>query len=190
MKRTRLKNKANRTKCEEDLQKYRKQRNLVVKLNKRVKRAYYNNLDPSRVGKGDTLWKTFKPLFLDKEGNRKIILVGNGEILSDDKRISECFNEYFINITDTLNIVAHDIVIDINTSEDPVLNAISKYAQHPSILPMREHVASRENFEFTPADSLGVLTEINALNTGKKSSGPVPASMLKCASGVCLEEIT
>ena len=82
-------------------------------------------MDPLRVGKGDTFWKTFKPLFSNKEGNRKIILVENGEILSDDKCISECFNEYFINITDTLNIVAHDIVIDVNTSEDPVLNAIT-----------------------------------------------------------------
>ena len=95
MKRTRLKNKANRTNSEEDLQKYRKQRNLVVKLNKRAERAYYNDLDPLRVGKGDTFWKTFKPLFSDKEANRKIILVENGEVLSDDKRISECFNEYF-----------------------------------------------------------------------------------------------
>ena len=129
-------------------------------------------------------------MFSDKEGNRKIILVENGEVLLDDKQISECFNEYFINITDTLNIVAHDIVIDVNTSEDPVLKAISKYTQHPSILLIREHVASRHAFEFTPVDSLAVLNEINALNTGKKSSGPVPASMLKCASGVCYEEIT
>ena len=50
--RTRLKNKANRTKAEEDQKKYRKQRNLVVKLNKRAKRAYYNSLDPLKVGKG------------------------------------------------------------------------------------------------------------------------------------------
>ena len=102
MKRTRLKGKANRTKSEEDLRKYRKQRNLVVKLNKRVKRAYYNNLDPLRVRKRATFWKTFKSLFSDKKGNRKIILVENGEILLDEKRISECFNENFINITDTL----------------------------------------------------------------------------------------
>ena len=38
--------------------------------------------------------------------------------------------------------------------------------------------------------SLDVLNEINALNSGKKSSGPIPANMLKCVSRVCYEEIT
>ena len=68
--RTRLKNKANRTKAEGDQKKYRKQRNLVVKLNKRAKRAYYNSLDPLKVGKEGAFWKTFKPLFSDKEASR------------------------------------------------------------------------------------------------------------------------
>ena len=39
MVRTRLENKANRKKAEEDGKKCRKQRNLVVKLNNRAKRA-------------------------------------------------------------------------------------------------------------------------------------------------------
>ena len=85
--RTRLKNKENKTKAEEDEKKYRKQRNLVVKL-KRAKRAYYNSLDPLKVGKEGAFWKTFRPLLSDNEASRKIILVENGEILSDDKRIS------------------------------------------------------------------------------------------------------
>ena len=111
---TRLKNNANKTKAEEDQKKYRKQRNLVAKLNKRAKRAYYNSLDPLKVGKGDAFWKTFRPLFSDKEATRKIILVENGEILSNDKRIRECFNEYFINVTDTLTITTHDNISDIS----------------------------------------------------------------------------
>ncbi len=110
MKRSRLKNKANTTESKEDLPKYRKQRNRVVKLNKRAKHVYYNNLDLVRVGKGDTFLKTFKPLFSDKEGNRKIVLVEKGEILSDKKRINECFNEYFIDNTYTLNIVEYNTI--------------------------------------------------------------------------------
>ena len=79
--RTRLKNKASKTKAEEDQKNYPKQRNLVVKLNKSAKRAYYNSLDSLEVGKEGAFWKTFKPLFSDKEASRKIILVENGEIL-------------------------------------------------------------------------------------------------------------
>ena len=166
--RTRLKNKANKTKAEEDQKKYRKQRNLVVKLNKKAKRAYYNSLDPLKVGKEGAFWKTFKPLFSDKEASRDIILVENGEILSNEKRISECFNEYFSNVTDTLNITTHDNISDISISIDPIVNAINKYAQHPSILLIREHTVSSEPFRFSPVHSLDVLNEITALNPGKK----------------------
>ena len=63
MVRTRKKNKANRTKAEEDHKQCRKQRNLAVKLNKRATRSYCNSLDPLKVGKGDSFSKTVKPLF-------------------------------------------------------------------------------------------------------------------------------
>ena len=129
-------------------------------------------------------------MFSDKEPSRKIILVENGELLSNDKRISECFNEYFINVTDTLNIIKHDNISDISRTIDPIVDAISKYAQHPSILLIREHTAYSEPFRYSPVYALDVLNEINALYTGKKSSGPIPPNMLKCVSIVCYEEIT
>ena len=50
---------------------------------------------------------------------------------SNDIRISECFNEYIIDVTDTLNITKHENISDISISVDPIINAISKYAQHP-----------------------------------------------------------
>ena len=92
-------------------------------------------------------------MFSDREDSRNIILVENGEILSNDKHISECFNEYFINVTDTLNITTHDNISHISISIDPIVNAISKYAQHPSILLIREHTVSFESFRFSPVYS-------------------------------------
>ena len=126
-------------------------------------------------------------MFSDKEASRKIILVENGEILSNDKHISECFNEYFINVTDALSITTHDNISDTSISIDPIVNAISKYAQHPSILLIIEHTVSSEPFRFSPLYLLDVLNEINS---GKKSNGPIPTNMLKCVSGVCYVEIT
>ena len=51
MLRTNLKNTANITKDQEDIRKYRKQRNLVVKMNKIAKREFYTSLDPKKVEK-------------------------------------------------------------------------------------------------------------------------------------------
>ena len=129
-------------------------------------------------------------MFSDKEASRKIILVENGEILSNHKHISECFNEYCINVTDTINITTHDNISGNSISIGPIVNAISKYVQHPSILLIRERTVFLEPFRFSPVYSLDVLNEINALNSGEKSSGPIPPNMLKCVSGVCYEELT
>ena len=43
MKRSKLKSKANKTKSVDDLLKYKKQRNLVVKLNKNCKKDFVDN---------------------------------------------------------------------------------------------------------------------------------------------------
>ena len=48
MKRSTLKNKANRTKLQDDIAKYQKQRNLVVKLHRDSKLRYFDNLETSK----------------------------------------------------------------------------------------------------------------------------------------------
>ena len=45
MKRSKPKNKANRTKLQDDIAKYKKQRNLVVNLNRDSKLRYFDNRD-------------------------------------------------------------------------------------------------------------------------------------------------
>ena len=49
MKRSALKQKASRTKQQEDITKFKKQRNLVVKLNGETKLQYFNNLEISKI---------------------------------------------------------------------------------------------------------------------------------------------
>ena len=51
-------------------------------------------------------WRTFKPLLSNNchNGSNKITLIEDGLLLTDDKDISECFNTYSTNITDTLDI--------------------------------------------------------------------------------------
>ena len=46
MKRSQLKNKANKMKDPKDILKYKKQRNYMVKLNNQSKQEYCNNLNP------------------------------------------------------------------------------------------------------------------------------------------------
>ena len=49
MKRSRLKNKANKTKNHLDIRNYKKQRNIVVTLNKEAKLQYFSNYDSTNT---------------------------------------------------------------------------------------------------------------------------------------------
>ena len=106
MNRARLKRLANKTKHPKDVAEYKKQRNIVVRLNKEAKKTYYENLDPNEIGKNKVFWRTFKPLLSSNchNGSDNITVMEDGSLMTDDKDISECFNTYFTNITDTLDI--------------------------------------------------------------------------------------
>ena len=74
MKRSKLKNKANKTKHPVDNKMYKKQRNYV-------KFKYFNNLDRKKDAKA--FWDKFKPYFSNKHsrGDTKIMLKEKGKIL-------------------------------------------------------------------------------------------------------------
>ena len=54
--RTRLKGIANKTHLDEDIRKYKNQRNLVVKMNKQSKIDFYKKLDPKDLGNEKAFW--------------------------------------------------------------------------------------------------------------------------------------
>ena len=64
MKRSKLNNKANKTKSVDDLVKYKKQRNLIVKLNKNYKKKFFDNLEIKNNSK--SFWDNCKPYFSNK----------------------------------------------------------------------------------------------------------------------------
>ena len=80
MKRSRLKNKANKTKNHLDIRNYKKQRNMVVNLNKEAKPQYFNNYDSTNT---KPFWENCKPYFSNKhsKANTDIILSKNGDLI-------------------------------------------------------------------------------------------------------------
>ena len=50
-------------------------------------------------------WRRTRPLFTDKVSvTNKIILSEQDDIITDNKRIASTFNNYFVNVTNTLSI--------------------------------------------------------------------------------------
>ena len=72
MKRSRLKNKANKSQLPADLSKYKKRRNLVVELNKKCKKEYSENLNVATNSR--PFWDKGKSCFSNKHARVTLTL--------------------------------------------------------------------------------------------------------------------
>ena len=87
----------------------------------------------------------------------KITLVDNDKILSTDEDIAECFNDYFTNTIDSLDITPYFKEVHKQLTIDKmVLRAIDKYKDHPSIRVMNQHVNSN-TFKFSHVSPTEVM---------------------------------
>ncbi len=192
MKRSRLKNRANISRNDEDIRKYKIQRNLVVKMNRETKINFYKNLDPREIGNERAFWHTFKPLLSDKvkNTNPNIKLVENGCTVSKNEEIAECFNSCFAKITETLNIEKAPTTEIIEPAPRPIFEAIQKFKLHPSIIKIRQMTEESDVFQFRPFELAEVWDEINKLDSTKKTSGELPANILKLTSDLSFSVVT
>ena len=71
-------------------------------------------------------WKTVESLFSDKvHAPSRIVLLENEVLVTDGKEVAEIFNEYFVNIADSLGIIQpKDALQHIDGMHDPVEIAI------------------------------------------------------------------
>ena len=72
---------------------------------KKVRKRFFNSLNPSFVTDNNLFWKTIKPFFSNK-GNygSQIKLIEKDEVLQDDDLIAKDLNKFFKNAVSTLNI--------------------------------------------------------------------------------------
>ena len=63
MVRSRLRNKYLKLKTKESRDAYKKQRNYCISLQRRIKKTFYENLDPNLISDNKTFWKQVKTFF-------------------------------------------------------------------------------------------------------------------------------
>ena len=90
--RSRLKNKANKTKSRDDIINYKKQRNEVVKLNKKLKFEYF--------GVNCKLYFSNK----NSKADINIRLSENSELIMKNQDIANTFKDYFESFVENLNL--------------------------------------------------------------------------------------
>ena len=141
MTRTRLK-KGVKSGNEKDRKKYKQQRSLIVRMNRKAKRDFYHSVYIDAFDNDKKFWKRFTLMF--SNGNpmgEEIILIEESEIISDNKMIAGCLNTHFVKITDSLglDLSVKDDGIDMSM-DDMVDIATAKYKNHPSIITIKSKV--------------------------------------------------
>ena len=119
-----------------------------MKLLRKTKEEFYNNLNVKYITENKLFWNTVKPSFADKTlKDERITLVENNKVVSDESKLVEIFSKYFGNIVQNLGI---DGLTNISSDNDAVTieKAIEKYQNHPSIKVIRENIDTTNNFSF------------------------------------------
>ena len=107
---------------------------------RKTKINYYGNLNEKDITDNKKFWKTVKPFLSDKSINSdKIHLNENGELINSKTKTAEVLNEFFSNIVKNLKIPEYEnLNRNFQKVKDPVLKAILKYKNHPSIIAIKE----------------------------------------------------
>ena len=167
---SRLRNKYLKDKTEENRLLYTQQRNKCVSLLRKTKINYYGNLNVKEITDNKKFWKTVKPFLSDKsKTSDKIHFNENGELLNSESETAEVLNNFFSNIVKDLKIPEYEnLDRSFENVEDPVLRAILKYKNHPSITVIKEK-AKNSVFSFYEVVQDKIEKEINRLNKVKAS---------------------
>ena len=186
MHRAKLKNKYNTNPTEFNHLHYKKQRNYCVNLLNKTKKEYYTNLDLSIFKDNKTFWKNIRPLFSDKqkERQRNIILIEDDLVISENNKVAEKLNNYFIDVIENLEIEHYNVNLNNekngrNKERKEIETIIADYENHPSILKIKEHIIVTEKFTFSKPTPNDLDEHIKSLDPKKTTvENDIPTKIL------------
>ena len=173
MSRSKLKNKFNKERNYINWCSYKRQRNRCLSILCKTNKEYFNSLNIKQVSDNKLFWKSVKPFFSDKGSNSSKITVEENNIISDEEEIANIMNNYFINVTRTLNL---------KKQLGAGRSGVNEFENHISIKMIREKYPEilPESFKFQLVSNNDVKKEIENLDTKKSSTnGSIPATILK-----------
>ena len=188
MTRSRLKNKYLQIPSQANHAIYRKQRNICVTILRKAKKDYFSQLNVKDIRDNKRFWKIIKPYVSNKcKSSPKIILIENDKIINDDIEIAEIMNNYFVNVTKSLNIPTHKYIgkKTILNDNQSILQTMDSYESHPSIMAIKENSEIGALFSFSAITTHEILQEINLIDTHKANGyDNIPANIVKVSQDI------
>ena len=178
----RLLNKCRKDNSAGNLFAYKRQRNFCVKLLRKSKKNFYNNLNVKRITDHRKFWQTIKPNYTDKTlKDERITLVNGDKVITEEKDVVKIFKDHFEKIVETLK---NDRPILSDLSDDPALNAIENFSHQASVLKIKEAKLS-DCFSFKLVTIKDIWKDIRALDASKATqSDDIPTKIIKNNSDI------
>ena len=181
MLRSRKRNAFNKNPIIDNWIQFKRQRNKCVKLVRQAKTNFYSTLSLKVLSDQKTFWNTVKPIFNEKSLNEKVCtLVENESIVSNHRDIAEVMNDYFVNITHTLDIPDIPKSNHTNVFDDKIDKIIHQYHSHPSIVAIKNSYPTNKEFVFKNTKNEEVRKHIQNLDVKKSTpQNDIPTKLLK-----------
>ena len=146
MKRSRLRTKYNKWQSRENYVAYRLAKRECDILTDVAKTQYFRNATANGTMTNKEFWKVMKPALTNKGivCSDVIILEENGELISDESKLVDIFNNHYINIVESTTGTPPTSLgnpSDPNRDKETVQEIIEKFSDHP-IVKIRENMSS------------------------------------------------
>ena len=161
---------------------------MVVKLNKKHKKEYFENLNVATNSK--PILDTRQPYFSNKhaKGDFNIMLIEKDEIALKNKKIADVLNSYFDSVMDSLDLFSWSTQTD-NKNTDALQNILKRFHNHPSLIKIKRLVNNQAKFSFQTVSVHTVKEAIEGLPSNKGTAREIPIKILK-ESGFTFEYLT
>ena len=178
-----LKRKFQRFKTSSAWDKYRCQRNYVNSLKRSSITKYFEKRCSENNPK--EFWKTVSPFISNvKKSCNDISLFENDRLITCQSKVSNIFNDYFINVT-------RELAEPDELSDMSVFDVINHYSDHESVKLIKQNVPDQNKFEFSNVTYDQVLLKLKSLKVNKSQGYDlIPAKLVKIGADVLALNLT
>ena len=151
-----------------------KANNLVVKLKKRCKKGFFDNLETRNKSK--PFWSTSKPYFSNKhaKGDADILLIENNNILLDNRKVANVFNQSLKSLTYLNDQMSRNLTFLIKLTW-----LLTNFDLTLKLLSWSKKFSIKKTFPFKPFTKEFFKNIINGLSWNEAASGDIPPNLIK-----------
>ena len=140
-------------------------------------------------------WNVVKPKFTGKSKQKsKITLIENDEIISEEGKVAEILNDYYVDAVPNLGI-EKSYVENVPEKhggklEDKIDSILDQYKSHPSIVMIKNKVKVTSKFKFKDTNADSMYRKIISLDSKKAvPEGDVSVDVLKCTADIICKTV-